>query len=83
MIILNPKYVSWEWGSGGWVRATELHIPLRDFKKTRQTLFLALKFSKSINGDKTHANTDKEKRPKKKKNCIKSRIKNILTRKID
>ena len=47
---------------------------------------MALKFSKSINGEKTHANTDKEKRPKKKKKkklCIKSRIKNILTRKID
>ena len=32
---------------------------------TRKTWFLALKVSKSINGDKTHANTYKEERPKK------------------
>ena len=70
-------------GGGGRRELLNYIIPLRD-KKTRKSWFLALKFSKSINGDKTHANTYKEKRQKKKKKkCIKSRIKNILTRKID
>ena len=51
-------------GGGGGQELLNYIILLRD-KKTRKTWFLALKVSKSINGDKTHANTYKEERPKK------------------
>lgn len=59
-------------GGGGRRELVNYIIPLRD-KKTRKTWFLALKLSKSTNGDKTHANTYKEKRQKQKK---KTKIKN-------
>ena len=62
-------------GGGGRRELLNYIIPLRD-KKTRKSWFLALKFSKSINGDKTHANTYKEKRQKKKKKKTMYKIKN-------
>lgn len=76
MITANPKYVSWEQrGGGGGGEVGESYwttYVTKGLKKSWKTWFLALKFSESIKGDKTHANTHKEKRQRKL--CTKLRI---------